>query len=142
MSDKTLLIVALGVGAFLMTRQAGAQPVGNGATAAQKAFAAGNRGPAVVPSLYGQAGSLLGGLLGKLANGSGESLTSNEFTRIFTSPDTRADVQAVLGNGNVFDMAAAGLGKNPFGIGLNDALATNPAPGFSSVYDYSKEYWF
>ena len=142
MNDKTLLIVALGAAAFLLTRQAGAQPVSTGATAAQKQFAAQNKGPAVVPSLYAQAGGLLGGLLGKLTSGGGDSLTSGEYSKLYADPYVKADAQAVFGNGNVFDSAAAAITKNPFGIGLDDTLAVNPAPGFSSVYDYSKEYWF
>lgn len=144
MNDKTLLIVALGVGAFLMTRQAGAQPVGT-TTAAQRQFAAQNKGAAVVPSLYGQAGSLIGGLLNKLGSGgstSGASLTGSEYTNLLTNPFVKADAQAVFGNGNVFDSGAAAIGKNPFGLYSGDGLATNPAPGLNSAYDFSNEYWF
>lgn len=144
MSDKTLLIVALGVGAFLMTRQARAQPVGNGATAAQKQFAAQNKGP-TMPNLYAQAGGLLSGLLNKwggTGGGTGDSLTSNEYTNLLNNPYVKADAQAVFGNGNVFDSAAAAITKNPFGLYSGDSSATNPAPGFSDIYDYSKEYWF
>ena len=141
MNDKTILIVALGVGAFLLTRPVRAQPVGTGTTAAQRAFAAGNQGP-TMPNLYAQAGGLLAGLLGNIGGGGGASLTNGEYSGLVNNPYVKADAQAVFGNGNVFDSAAAAITKNPFGLYSSDGAAANPAPGFSSVYDYSKEYWY
>lgn len=144
MTDKTLMIAALAVGAFLLTSRANAgQGMARGqvGTQAQRFFANGNQSPSRAGSslangqaqIYGAAGGLIGKLLGNLGGG-GSSLTGAEYSRMGTSPDMRAEGIAYTGNGNVYDQAAASIPKNPFGL-YPDSNAVNPP--YSGGFDYS-----
>lgn len=132
--DKTMMLVALGLGAFLLMRQtASGQTVG---TAAQRYFARTNLSPAINRNpaqfqvsqapVYGAIGQLFGKLIG-----SATSQPASPFQPIASyAPAAEAAFDP-----NVYAQAGANIG-DPYNVYGADAVALNPAPQFGSAFDY------
>lgn len=126
------LLAVLGVGAYwFATRTA------QGATLAQKAGfmpsmqRATPLGP--VAQTYQKNDDALWGAVGKILGTAIEKYTPTSTPNVYQ----RAN-QGYSGTGPAYDGSVSG---DPYS-GLNDGFAANLAPGYSSIYDYSQEYWY
>lgn len=130
-----ILLAALGIGAYwFATRTAQGATLGQSASAMfrQAGFPAATPiGPVAQTyqrnddALWGAAGKILGTVIDRFSTSS----TPNEYQR--------ANAANSGPSGPVYGDSAG----DPYS-GLNDSYAANLAPGFSSIYDYSQEYWY
>jgi hypothetical protein len=137
MNDKTLMIAALGVGAFLLTRRNASGQTALSGTAAQRFFTNTNQSPARASAgrqldnnqaqIYGAAGGLLGKLFGSLSGASaGGYLTPTPTNIVMSAAD---DTPFSLTN-----YGDATIPTSPYGIYGIDSAAYNP-PGNVSPFD-------
>jgi len=133
--SNMILLAVLGIGAYwFATRTAQGATLGQSASAMfrQAGF------PAATPigpvsqtyqrnddALWGAAGKILGTVIDRFSSSSTPNVYQQENAKY-------------AGTGPVYDGSISG---DPYS-GMNDSYAANLAPGFSSIYDYSQEYWY
>lgn len=135
--SNMILLAALGIGAYwFATRTAQGATLGQSASALwrQAGFPTATPiGPVAQTyekndaAMWGAAGKILGTVIDRFA----PSGTPNAY-------QTANAGYSGPGSGSVYD-------GDPYGgsySGQSDSYAANLAPGFSSIYDYSKEYWY
>lgn len=146
--DKTLIIAAVAVGAYLLTRRRVAAN-GTSTTAAQRLFAASNQSagraginPAIYgnnqQAMFGQVGSIINNLIGKVSGATGAANSASDYTKLFNPVSSYSAAATAVPDLNVYAQAGAEVGTNPYG--LYDGIAANPAPAFGSVYDAGASY--
>lgn len=134
MNEKTLTIIALAVGAFMLARPAQARAIAG--NAAQRFFANSNQSvaraqpnPAIYQAndskMWGDVGQILGKVIPK-----------------FTTSSIPNDYQKANAANSGARPQAADNGDPYASITSMDGIPANPAPGFSDVYDYTNESWF
>lgn len=147
--DKTLIIAAVAVGAYLLTRRRVAAN-GTSTTAAQRLFAASNQSagraginPAIYgnnqQAMFGQVGSIINNLIGKVSGATGAASSASDYTKLFNPASSYSAAATAVPDLNVYAQAGADATSNPFGL-YPDNVAANPAPSFGSVYDAGASY--
>lgn len=133
--SNMILLAALGIGAYwFATRTAQGATLGQSASQLwrQAGFPTATPiGP--VAQTYQQNDSALWGAVGKLLG--------TAVDKFSTTSTPNAYQQANAANSGASGPVYGESAGDPYS-GMNDSYAANLAPGFSSIYDYSKEYWY
>ncbi|MGC1173119.1 hypothetical protein [Polaromonas sp.] len=129
------LLAVLGVGAYwFATRTAQGATLGQSASALwrQAGFPSSTAiGP--VPQVYQQNDNALWSGVGKILGAGFDKLMNSKTPTVYQQKNAEYN-----GVGGTYDGSISG---DPYNSSM-DGFAANLAPGFSSIYDYSKEFWY